>query len=892
VRLRAHLGIFGLCLALVALATWPLARDPAHLVPNNTDPRLFSWVMLSVFHNLLARPSLLLHGSAFYPFGSSLTFAEPLLTPALVAGPLHALTGEPYLAYNVTLLLFWAASGWAMYVAALGITRRHAAAAVAMLVFTLAPPRIEYAVEFQMEIMFGLPLCVYALVRYLEEQRPRYLAALLAAFWLQAAAVWYFAVILGVALAVLAAAYALRRWTGWRASTLGWAAAGGGGLLAALAPVAWPFFVTRRELGLERSLADALDRSADLLTYFSTRGTWLGSLVPVRVVSETTLYPGLVALGLAGLAAAWCWRGGKERQACPAGWPERLARLSALASLALAVLTVAGAGRVRIGPAWTRLPSVTACGVLLLGCLLAQDALAGWRRWRAGARERRLAEGEWARLLAAVGLVALLLSLGPVVEIGRAEAGPGLYAWLHPYVLPLRVVRGTTRFGLLVLLVVAFLAALGTAWLLARLPRRAGVLVAVSLALAVVLDTVHRPLRYTWIESYRRPVDAVLRAEPADVAVLDWPLNDPNADVDAMLRSVAHGKRVVNGFAGFVLDFHRDLSGTLSEVRPSFPTPAAEAALRRIYPLRYVVVHRARLRPPAQAPWEGLRAAPGEVLRFRGSHGDDDLFEVVPLPERGVVLERLIAYDLARARPVLHATVRPLATAPGLEQWVDVTLNGVPVTRAPLDGTPIAATLAGPLTRVAPNRIALRHGFRRGPEARGPAHRIGTTGVTSPVDLRVRSAGQPHGDRASIRVGLDEVAPNARGYNLVALDDAGRPRDRIAVDTFADPGAGRRLATWVAAQPAGTIVLGAVKDEASARLDAGAIGALATLGVRGDLRGRYRESHAFIGVKGGPPGSAVEALGAGAVEVRVGEPDWSEGMELTAFALEPAPAAR
>ena len=148
-------------------------------MPDNTDPRLFSWVMISVFRNLFARPDLLLHGSGFYPYGLSLTFAEPLVTPALVAGPLFWWTGNPYLAYNVTLLLFWAASGWAMYAVTYWITRRHGAAAVAMLVFTLAPPRIEYAVEFQMEIMFGLPLSVYALVRYLETQRLRYLVAFL-----------------------------------------------------------------------------------------------------------------------------------------------------------------------------------------------------------------------------------------------------------------------------------------------------------------------------------------------------------------------------------------------------------------------------------------------------------------------------------------------------------------------------------------------------------------------------------------------------------------------------------------------------------------------------------------------------------------------------------------
>jgi hypothetical protein len=105
VKLRAHLGVYLVCLTLVAVWTWPLARDPAHLVPNNTDPRLFSWVMISVFRNLLTRPHLLLDGSGFYPYGLSLTLAEPLLTPALTMGPLFWWTGNPYLAYNVTLLL-------------------------------------------------------------------------------------------------------------------------------------------------------------------------------------------------------------------------------------------------------------------------------------------------------------------------------------------------------------------------------------------------------------------------------------------------------------------------------------------------------------------------------------------------------------------------------------------------------------------------------------------------------------------------------------------------------------------------------------------------------------------------------------------------------------------
>ena len=146
------------------------------------------------------------------------------------------MSGNPYLAYNLTLLFFWAASGWAMYAVGYGITRRHAAAAVGMLVFTLAPPRLEYgrrvpdgdAVRAAARRVPARPLPRGA--------ASRDLIALLAVFWLQAIAVWYFAVILGCGLAVLALAYALRRWTGWRPRALAAAVAGSMLLLGGPSP--------------------------------------------------------------------------------------------------------------------------------------------------------------------------------------------------------------------------------------------------------------------------------------------------------------------------------------------------------------------------------------------------------------------------------------------------------------------------------------------------------------------------------------------------------------------------------------------------------------------------------------------------------------------------------
>src|SRR5262249_32152182 len=276
--------------------------------------------MQSVFRNLFQQPTLLLDGRAFYPLGRSLTLAEPLVTPSLVAGPLLLVTRNPVLAYNLTLVILWAASGWAAYAVARWLTGSDAAALVALLVFTLAPARIDYAPEFQMEMTFGMPLAVYAWVRFLESHRPRHLAAFLLVFWLQAIAVWYFAVILGIGLAVLTVQVLALRWTRWRLSTLLSLGVGGVLLGAALSPVAVPYSVPRQELGLQRGLG-AIDESryADLVTYLQAQDSLVWRSFLFRSDAEVSLFVGALALGVALLAAAWVV-GQEDRER---GWAER-----------------------------------------------------------------------------------------------------------------------------------------------------------------------------------------------------------------------------------------------------------------------------------------------------------------------------------------------------------------------------------------------------------------------------------------------------------------------------------------------------------------------------------------------------------------------------------------
>ncbi|MCB0070141.1 MAG: hypothetical protein KDE20_01730 [Caldilineaceae bacterium] len=216
----------------------------------------------------------------------------------------------------------------------------------------------------------------------------------------------------------------------------------------------------------------------------------------------------------------------------------------------------------------------------------------------------------------------------------------------------------------------------------------------------------------------------------------------------------------------------------------------------------------------------------------------------------------------------LPATAHTLAFEMfGPATGADVTINGVPVGAfsAADDGwmtVPVpAAVAAEPVDRVTLNfREASRpiQALAQAPAAEGWP--VSTTGVSldASSSLLVQSAGEEVGNFAAIFLNGADVSLNQRGYNLAAVAPDGTLLGRAAFDTFAREDESAAMAAWIDQWPVGTIIAGAVADEASMHLEQTALAALAKLGVTTDLRGRFRWSHAFIGAVGAPVGSALE----------------------------------
>ena len=81
-----------------------------------------------------------------------------------------------------------------------------------------------------------------------------------------------------------------------------------------------------------------------------------------------------------------------------------------------------------------------------------------------------------------------------------------------------------------------------------------------------------------------------------------------------------------------------------------------------------------------------------------------------------------------------------------------------------------------------------------------------------------------------------------------------------SVGTIAAAVASTALARFLASLPPDALIAVAAADEASANLSQEAVGALQSIGAKGDLRGCFRCSHAFIRAPSGETFEALDAL--------------------------------
>lgn len=300
---------------------------------------------------------------------------------------------------------------------------------------------------------------------------------------------------------------------------------------------------------------------------------------------------------------------------------------------------------------------------------------------------------------------------------------------------------------------------------------------------------------------------------------------------------------------------------------------------------RGVAIYRVNVPPAAQ----GVNLAPGDPLaRLYLGEG----WSAVNGDEFWVQRRQAKLFFPLDAPRAARLTLAHLIPFPSSGQGLTVRVNGSAVGHwnpIPIENEAFSVAVPASALRQGMNQVVLE--FDRVVPVKDSA--LDTTTGRGLLSLVVRSAGEEQGAFGHIYVnGVDE-SPNARGYNIVVVEPrTGKVQARANFDTYLSGRESNRLAEFLDRVAEGDLVAVAASDEASAHLTQVAVDALRTIGARTDLRDKFRWSHAIIGVKGAPLGSASEV--ASATEVAqvylngiLTEPNIAAS--IGAIRLEPAP---
>ena len=375
-------------------------------------------------------------------------------------------------------------------------------------------------------------------------------------------------------------------------------------------------------------------------------------------------------------------------------------------------------------------------------------ALATLPFWRRGVRR---GVGVWVVALAAAGVGAHLLALGPTVDVGgRTVAGP--FGLLAGFVPGLRAMRGASRFNAATTLAAAALAGAGVAGVLARLARPTRTIAAfgfLGLAALAFRDAVPHPLPLRAIETSETvsPAYRWLASQPA-APLLEVPIYDDRLPSEAqkeatrVARTIHHWHPLLNGYSGHTPPAYGPVSG----LARALPDDRAVALLARMTGLRRVLVHRADLAEPERRRWDD----PGDALALVARFGDDAVYAVRDPPPADLV-------------PAL------LAPSPR------ATILGTPLAAVPADGR--TATVAVDPSPPSSREIAVRVTNRS--RAVWPALAPGAVHVVT-LGCRWEADGGAvvAADDAAVRLPWD-LEPGASARVLVSLAPPARARSAV-----------------------------------------------------------------------------------------------------------------
>jgi hypothetical protein len=546
---------------LAVVMTWPLAAGLTHDVPGDFGDPLFNAWVLSWDFTHLGRGWW--NANIFAPHPLALAYSEHLLPLAVQAWPIYAVTHNPLLCYNLLFLSTFVLSGFGMFLLGRELTGSDAAGFVAGLAFAFAPYRMSNIPHLQVLSSAWMPFVLFGLHRHFATGRVRPLIGAAAAWLLQNLSCGYYLLFFSPIVG-LYIAWELTRRELWRdPRALARVAAAIAVVLAATAPFLLPY-VELRNLGFSpRSLTETRRFSADVYGYLTADPNlrlW-GPVANAWPRSEGLLFPGLTILVLAAIGLS---RSEGTAETAKNAEQDLMSQRSLRTLRFLLLVAIAVVIPLALGFS-LRLPGIRIASLpraLVVAAIAGAIVTAVSRDAREAARRFSLTP---AGIFTAITMFAVVMSFGPEIRaMGRPVMNTNLYAFFYEYVPGFDGVRVPARFGTIVSLGLAALAALG----IAAIDRRHRTTVAAIAGALILVEAIAIPIPINQNSTdYAQPGLAPLPASiaigaaapevyryveqlPASAVLIELPLGEPAFDVRYMIHSTQHWRRLVNGYSG------------------------------------------------------------------------------------------------------------------------------------------------------------------------------------------------------------------------------------------------------------------------------------------------------------------------------------------------------
>lgn len=685
---------FLVSLGVIVALTWPWVLHFNGEFLSHWDPPFHAWKLEFMAGRILAGDPFFLSSNTnvLYPQSGTLYFEALQWPPAFFAALLFAVTDMPSsVVYHLTLLFFWALSAPCMTAFLKELGSGKAMAVCGGVLFCILPWRISYAVEFQMELVFAIPLFYLFLYRFFRNPGVPTGIFLAGAWWLQAVCELYQAVFIAMTVPLIAVSFIacnfriLKNRKFW-ISSLCAAVAG----IAFIGIMLFPYLTLRDAGAVKRDLHEVIRHSAQVFSYLCPAGKFAFWKMGART-DELDLYPTLAVL--LGTFAAFCvWLRGLICQR------KKLQITAVTAGAVLFGTFIIMSGVLHSGVhhdnsvceyLWGRLPLLcVAAGAAI--CFIPDSKCSPAISFMRG--------------LGGSALLCFCLSLGPEIETGLSKftdtgsaltVANTLYVRSYDSWLPfLSGFRIASRFGVVVLffMLTAAVTVLGGKIMpLGAKYRKLHIAVAVAMIVLVAFESVPAD----WGCKKYRPVDDVSdsrvinilekRSDPFVLAML--PMGNRDAEGMRMFSLVRDRFLSVYAWGGYFPKFFYDMKTAAEGLRAE----ETHAMLSRIWPDCLLLVDKswryevdaAKCSLYKEFIYEDELGVNIDIVRAFSSVAektDEDgrfaLMRLLPLPPETNPV-KMFRTDVAVEKPVVYAMISAAE-----QTKITVSLNGAPVLTA------------------------------------------------------------------------------------------------------------------------------------------------------------------------------------------------------------------